>query len=67
MVPEAGSTGVLWAWGGAGVSDDAGDAAAKGDVMVRMVPETVALGCRVWKPSDGLDRAQYPAWKEGDQ
>ena len=47
MVPEAGSTGVLWAWGGAGVSDDAGDAAAKGDVMVRMVPETVALGCRV--------------------
>ena len=35
--------------------------------MVKMVLVMEALGYWVWKPSDGLDRAQYPAWKEGDQ
>ena len=47
MVPEGVSTGVVLAWGGAGVNDDAGDAAATGDVMVRVAPVTVALGCWV--------------------
>ena len=40
MVPEGDSSGAVLAWDGGGV-------AAKGDVMVRMVLVTVALGCWV--------------------
>ena len=70
---EGDGTGMVLVWDGGRVNDDgaddvgAGDDGGDGDMMVMMVLVTVVLGWWVWKLSDGLDKAQCSAHKEGGQ